>query len=109
MSWKLAGDIVFTIATIAAVLFVATYGLSAPFWRSETGRNLMGLMSGIAIMMVYFGWAIWSGGVPHGLYPMRAVLFSLLAYFLWRRFIILVRAQLMSRREKRDHEPQDAR
>lgn len=109
MGWKLAGDIVFTIATIASVLFVAIYGLSAPFWRSETGRNLMGLMSGIAIMMVYFGWAIWSGGVPHGLYPMRAMLFTLLAYFLLRRLIILVREQLLSRKEKRHHDLEDAR
>jgi hypothetical protein len=40
-------------AALVCAVFVVVYHLKAPWWRSETGRNLMGLPATIGLLFLY--------------------------------------------------------
>lgn len=109
MSWAQYGNWAFYVATAASVAFVLSYAVLAPWWTRPTGRNIMFVMATLAMAMVYFGFVIWQGGVTAGFYPVRAVLFTMLAASISWRVVLLIRAQLGSRADARhrrmdDHE-----
>jgi hypothetical protein len=101
LNWKFAGDIAYTCVAFFTALFVLIYLLVAPWYRTQAGRNIMGVMASLGILMSYFGLAIWVGGVPFALYPMRFFLFVALGYFVLRRLIILITGQLVPVLRKR--------
>lgn len=109
VNWKFWGDVVYTVATAEIWLFVLVYGLGAPWYRYEGGRNIFGMMAAMAVILTYFGWAIWAGGVPAAVYPTRALLFTGLAYFVGRRVIILLQRQLLARNQKGNPHVEDSR
>jgi zinc transporter ZupT len=110
VDWKTLGDVAFYVAAVSAVLFALLYLVFAPWWKTETGRNIMAVMGSLAAAMGYFAWVISRGGVPGGFYPVRALLFlSIAAAILWR-VTLLVRTQLLRKpKEGNKDELEDAR
>jgi len=98
LSWKEYGDWVFYACAVVSVIFVLTYLVLAPWWRTSTGRNIMFVMGTLALAMVYFGIVIHSGGISAGFYPVRASLFSMMFIGITWRVVLLFRAQLGARR-----------
>lgn len=104
MSWREAGDVAFYACTVVTVAFAILYFLSAPWWTTTTGRNIMAVMGSVALAFGYFTWVIWIGGVPGGFYPMRALIFALIALAIGWRLLILIKHQVIPvlRRVSRD-------
>lgn len=48
---QIIGNGLLILTTVMAWLFVLLYHLSAPWWRSEAGRNLMSMMAVIAAVL----------------------------------------------------------
>lgn len=112
MDWKTFGDIAYYAATASAVVFVLLYVAIAPWWKTQTGRNIMSVMGAIAVALAYFAWIIARGGVPNGFYPVRALLFSGIALAITWRVGILIRNQaklLRKPKEGNGNELEDAR
>lgn len=95
MGWKAFGDIAFYACAISTATFALLYLFFAPWWRSETGRNIMAVMGSVALAFVYFAWVIALGGVPHAFYPIRALLFCGIASAVSWRVWILVRRHII--------------
>lgn len=81
------------LAFFGTAVFVTTYHLLAPWWRSEIGRNIM---AGFACEAVILGLAVLA--MAFGDYPGRQVL-GLLAFAAftgvsWWRWVVLIRAQI---------------
>lgn len=112
MSWKEAGDLAFYAAAAATVLFAVLYLVSAPWWKTVAGRNIMSVMGSVALAFGYFAWAIAAGGLPPAFHPMRAILFAGIALAVGWRVVILIRTHILpSLRRKRgkSNELEDAR
>lgn len=110
MDWKTAGDIAFYAAAGSSVLFALLYLISAPWWRTETGRNIMAVMGSLGFAMGYFAWVIARGGVPGGFWPIRALIFSAIALAILWRVTLLVRTQWLRKpKEGNRNELEDAR
>ena len=104
MSWRLFGDLAFYACTGVTLLFVILYLVFAPWWKTTAGRNIMAVMGSVALAFGYFTWAIWTGGIPAGFYPMRAAIFSFIALAIGWRVLIFIRHQFLLRKESKDVE-----
>jgi hypothetical protein len=100
MNWKEIGDVLIVMAAIMSGIFVLVYGFIAPWYRTAEGRNIMGVMGTLFIGLAYYGWAVSQGGTPEGAYPTRAAIFLALVLFLAQRVIVLIRAQIVHRRNR---------
>lgn len=107
MDWKTFGDIAYYAATASAVVFALLYLLIAPWWKTQTGRNIMAVMGAIALALGYFAWVIARGGVPHGFFPVRAVLFSGIALAISWRVGLLIRNQYQLLRKPKEGKQND--
>lgn len=101
MNPELVTSIARVVACVAALAFSVTYGLTAPWWRRAVSRNVMGLMSAIGCFLVL--------GVIHEVDPeafddwpwLRPIVWSVIAALLVQRFVILLREQVLGRRDER--------
>lgn len=108
MSWQTYGDWAFYICALVTVLFALLYLVSAPWWESVAGRNIMSVMGSVAVAFGYFAWAIASGGIPTGFHQTRALLFTGIALAIGWRVVILVRFHILrSLRKAPRQEDQD--
>lgn len=98
--WVEAGNVAFYGLAGVSALFVLAYFLLSPWWKTETGRNIMAVMGSLALTAAYFSLAISQGGVPWGFYPIRFLLFSSLLLAVGWRLVLFVRAQLLARSDK---------
>jgi hypothetical protein len=87
-------DIVAVFAFFGGLVFMATYQLTAPWWRSRAGINLMlftsaaTLLFGLRCLAMVFGDGFWGQDF------LRLLLFSTIAVTVWHRWTLLVRAQV---------------
>lgn len=95
MNWKIYGDIAFYACTASTAAFSLLYLFVAPWWRTETGRNIMAVMGSVTLAFGYFAWAIALGGVPIAFYPIRALLFTGIALAVSWRIWILVKHHII--------------
>jgi hypothetical protein len=112
LDWKLFGDIAFYGTATSAAVFALLYLVFAPWWKTETGRNIMAVMGSIAIAFVYFAWVIAQGGVPGSFYPARALIFTGIGLSITWRLVRFVKIQLPLLREPKEgneNEFQDTR
>jgi hypothetical protein len=87
------------LAALACLAFVVTYHVKTTWWRSGTGRNLMGLPAAIGALFLYTVLvSLWPDGcfaiVMRGVRTLLAVVISGLMV---QRLRILLRAQRESR------------
>lgn len=87
------------VAVLAGFAFVVVYHVKTTWWRSQTGRNLMGLPAAIGLLFLYTVLvSIWPEGpfatVMRGVRTLLAVAISVLMV---QRIRILLRAQRESR------------
>lgn len=87
------------LAAIVCAAFVITYHVKTTWWRSETGRNLMGLPAAIGALFLYTVLvSLWPTGcfaiVMRGVRTLLAVAITLL---IAQRIRILLRTQRESR------------
>lgn len=87
------------LATLTCAAFVVAYHLRATWWRSGTGRNLMGLPAAIGLLFLYTVLvSLWPDGcfaiVLRGVRTLLAVAISALMV---QRIRILLKAQRESR------------
>lgn len=87
-------DVVAVFAFFGGLVFLATYALVAPWWRSREGLNLMvftgavtGLI-GLRCLVLIFGDGYW------GQDPLRLVMFVAVAAAGWHRWVRLVQLQV---------------
>lgn len=89
----------------AAIGFVITYALLAPWQRSEAGRHLMSFTGAIGLLGLYTvcitAWP--SGGAAAVLRVARVVLLVAVAGLLVQRTRMLIRAQREPRRKDPDN------
>lgn len=76
----------------ACLTFVAVYGTTAPWYRSEMGWHMMAFVFSLGLILgLSLAYRIW------GEYPGRKVLlivaFGLLTVLLWQRVYLVIRAQ----------------
>lgn len=95
MSWDKLGDIAWYTTTFITVLFALMYLLTAPWWKTVTGRNIMAVMGSMAVAFAYFTWIIWLGHLPPGFQPMRALLFMAIGGSIGWRTVIFIRTHLI--------------
>lgn len=108
--WKTLGDLAIFAAAAVTLLFAMAYATLAPWWRTETGRNIMAVMGVLAMALGYFGWIIARGAIPEGFYPIRFTIFAVLGLVIGQRLIIFVKRQILARRSEEDpNELEDAR
>lgn len=94
---KLAGDLLVALAALGGVLFVATYGTLAPWWRSWAGRSLMALGFAIAAACSLVTVSLFWPDFPGRPFT-RVVLYGLAAVSTWVAFATVVTSQLRRRR-----------
>lgn len=85
-------DILVALTALGAVCFVVTYAILAPFYRSESGWNLMAFMAVVATMVTQSIYFRATGNKPTEL--MAIIDWGAAATCIWWRISILVRAQL---------------
>jgi hypothetical protein len=101
MSPKTAGNILLITAWIPAVLSVALF-LRVPWWRSELGRHLFSYMSVVALTLTLgVVRIVWE---PSWFWWLRVGAFSLFVGVTWWRFLIIVKAQIDTYRERGDED-----
>ncbi|MGW2721461.1 putative phage holin [Streptomyces sp. NPDC001492] len=85
---------------IACAVFVATYHLTATWWRSEVGRNQMAFVAAIGLLCLYTVLAtVWQGDAC-----ILIVLRSLRTLAVAAVVVLVVqRTRLMLRAQKKDH------
>jgi hypothetical protein len=102
-SWELAGDIAFTIMGAAAVTFTVLYLLLTPWWRTPTGRNIMAMMSTLAIIGAWGSYILLTDmDRPFAVYQIRFAMFLVLAIVIIWRIVIFVRVQLLARQSRKE-------
>lgn len=105
MSYELWTNIMRVVACVAAVAFALTYAITAPWWRSAVSRNVLFLMAAIGFFLVL--------GVIHMVSPgafdsqpwIRPVCWTVIAGLLVQRFVILIREQVLRKRDERASGP----
>lgn len=104
MTWDEAGTLAFYALTIVSILFVLTYHVLSPWWRTEAGRNIMAVMASLAAIGAWGSYVNLLADPRSAplFYPTRFFLFSGLTLAIGWRIVILVRAQLARRRRGRD-------
>lgn len=90
---QIVGNGLLILTTVLAWLFVVMYHLSAPWWRSEAGRNLMSMMAVIAAVLslsavriaagagVDEGWFVW---LRTGVFAGTPFVIGWRTWMLWR-------------------------
>jgi hypothetical protein len=89
---------------LAAVTFCLVYGVSAPWTRYAVGRNIMALMAAIVL---FVGLGVIRMVTPTAFDDMtwiRPAAWSLVCAILWWRVYLLVRTQVLKRRDDSDPE-----
>ena len=92
------GDVAFTVAVIAANLFVFLYSTLARPWRSLSGLHIFSFMLVVALILNHAAILVNIPRYPGYLW-VRAFLYTALAAVIIWRILILVRVQLPARRE----------
>lgn len=102
-----AGSVLIVAAAVMALACVAAYALGARWWTSTAGRHLFSFTSVLA-----GGLTLWSArliGSPSFSEPspdawpyVRLVAFAAFFWVLTWRLILIIRAQYVERRDKRD-------
>lgn len=95
MSWESYGNFAFYVCATVTMLFALLYLVSAPWWETVGGRNIMAVMGSVALAFVYFAWAISAGGIPAGFHQTRAILFTGIALSIGWRVVILIRYHIL--------------
>jgi hypothetical protein len=112
VDWRSYGDLALMVAAGTAGLFCLLYAATAPWYRTALGRSLFSTLLTLSVAIGYFTWAVNRRGqpLPDNFYPMRAGLFTLLAFSLASSTFFLTRAQLRGRPKRRyQDELEDAR
>lgn len=85
-------DVLRTCAFFGVVVFMASYHLLAPWWRSEIGRNLMTWSAG-ALLLLSIGVAQQVFGAGAWVDLLRLLGFAVFGAGAWWRWTLLIRAQ----------------
>jgi hypothetical protein len=88
------GDVGFTLATIAANLFVILYSFLARPWKTASGIHIFSFMLVIALILDHASILLNFPQYPGHLW-VRAVLYSAMAMVIIWRVLILLRVQLI--------------
>lgn len=117
--WADAGDLAVNAFSLFALLFVLLYATISPWYRTQMGRNIMTLMGALAATGLYSIYANWLSRradpeafekavrasqevyYPLGFWQIRFILFATLAFAVLWRIIILVKAQILTRRDNK--------
>lgn len=123
--WATAGDIAVNAFYFFTLLFVLLYATISPWYRTQMGRNIMTLMGALAATGVYSIYANWLSRrndpeafenavraaqevyYPTGFWQIRFVIFATLALAVLWRIVILVKAQVLARRDNKAKKEQD--
>ena len=90
----LAGTISYWVAMIIAWAFVLTYGVSAPFYRSEEGAHLFSFTAFLAVVLTYIAIVTTiSTNTPQYPLPRLLIGWGIAAFMAWR-FSLLLRRQV---------------
>lgn len=87
------------VAAVACLAFVITYHVKTTWWRSGTGRNLMGLPAAIGALFLYTVLvSLWPDGCfAIAMRGVRTLLAVVICGLMVQRLRILLRAQRESR------------
>ena len=101
---RVVGNLLVLLSAIEASGFVVVYWATAPWWRSPMGRNVMSLMFVIALVLDLSVVRIFVPGAVDLLWfnILRLVVFALVPVVLGMRLWLLVKVQVMDRRQERD-------
>lgn len=123
--WATAGDIAYNAFFIFTLLFVLLYAIISPWYRTQMGRNIMTLMGALAATGLYSIYANWMSRrtdpeafenavraaqevyYPTGFWQVRFIIFTTLALAVLWRIVILVKAQILARRDKKTEKEQE--
>lgn len=104
MNWREFGNLMLAATGVLSVIFVAMYGLAAPWYRSSMGRALFAVLFSLAGGITYFVWSVHHVPLPAGFFPMRALIFTIMAFSIGSSVILFARAQ-MTGHPKRKRDP----
>lgn len=99
---RLLGNLLVLLSAMEATAFVIVYALTAPWWRSEFGRNVQALMFAIALVLDLSVVRIFvPGSVDLAWFNiLRLVVFALVPVVLGMRLWLLVKVQVLRRRDR---------
>lgn len=89
-------DVVAVFALFGGLVFMATYHLTAPWWRSPTGVNMMGFTGSVTALFGLRGLALVFGEGYPGQDFARLLIFAVIGGLVWHRWTLLVRVQVGS-------------
>lgn len=95
------GNVLVVLTCAGAITFCAMYALFSPWWKSAMGRNVMAMMGTIGLFLIL---AIIRMIWPNAFNDMpwiRLVAWSLIGGIVWWRVVLLVRTQVLRRRDER--------
>ena len=94
------GDLFAVLTFAGATFFILLYGALAPWYRTPIGRNIMALMAVIALATGLATVTITMGlEWPYRL-ALRALIWFLIATVVWWRVALLVREQILARKQR---------
>ncbi len=93
------GDAGFTVAAIAANLFVLLYSTLARPWRTSSGIHIFSFMLVVALILNHSAVLINFPRYPGHLW-VRAILYTALAAVIVWRILILIRVQMPAKNER---------
>ena len=92
------------VTCVGAITFCILYGLSSPWFSSAIGRNMMAMMAAIGGFLVLAVIRIIWPDAFDDLPWIRPVAWSVIGGIVWWRVVLLVRTQIVRRR---DNEPSE--
>lgn len=101
---RFLGNLLIVLSAILATGFVVLYWVTAPWWRSDMGRNVQALMGVIALVLDLSVVRIFVPGALDLLWfnLLRLVVFAFVPVVLGWRLWLLWRVQVRDRRRERD-------
>lgn len=101
-------NVALLIAALGCVAFVVAYQILADWRSTPLGRNIMAFMSVCGILLV-IGVTRAFFDLSHYIEWIRLAAYVLIAYIVWRRFFLLLKAQRVIDREKAEDDESRAR
>lgn len=94
------GSFLLLVSAIEATAFVVLYWVTAPWWRTPMGRNIMSLMFVIAAVLDLSAIRVYAPITVHVLWfaVLRLIVFSLVPVVLGMRLWLLWKVQVSDRR-----------
>ena len=96
---EVVGNVLVVLTCVGAITFCVLYALSSPWFSSAIGRNMMAMMGTIGLFLILAIIKMVRPDAFNDLPWIRPVAWTLIGGIVWWRVVLLVRTQILRRRD----------